>query len=213
LRLHKSTVDSDPKLQTALNEYSATTFKDKWSYDYKTGKPLDFAMGKSDPLYKYNNHLCYFPSRSSMDTPPSSLGMYIENNIMGYVFHSKFDFRHTLSSKLNTQIGNADGLLSLPYGCISSNPFVVGLIKDDIIATFQDIVATSDSGQWNINYMDKDYELHKSSENPLRMNALVVHWYDSEDLTITHTDGLMETVTIEMIYLYFLGVGPYFLLS
>jgi hypothetical protein len=91
--------------------------------------------------------------------------------------------------------------------------FAVEGIKDDIIAAFQNIVWTSDSGQWNINYMDKDYEIHKSSENPLRMNALVVYWYDSKDLIITHTDGTTETVTVEMIYLYFLGVGSYFLLS
>ncbi|KAG2339390.1 hypothetical protein BDR05DRAFT_620547 [Suillus weaverae] len=38
------------------------------------------------------------------------------------------------------------------------------------------------------------------------MNALVVQWYDSKSLEIDDTDGKKKDVTVEMIYLYFLGV-------
>lgn len=79
-------------------------------------------------------------------------------------------------------------------------------IQNDIKAIFQEIISDSNSGQWNIESIDKKYELHKTSENPLRMNALVVQWYDSKSLEVDDTDGKAKNVTVEMIYMYFLGV-------
>ena len=95
LHIHKPSVNSDPTLTTALYQYSTPEFKNKWGYDYATGKPSDFATGESDALYTQKTHLCHFQSKASVQDD-KFIDAYIQIHIMGYVFRFNFEF-HNIS--------------------------------------------------------------------------------------------------------------------
>jgi hypothetical protein len=72
-------VKNDIDLAKALYQYDAPIFKNKWSYDYDTGKPSDFATDETEPVFTKNQHLAYMNTRTLTD---AQVEEYIKLHIM-----------------------------------------------------------------------------------------------------------------------------------
>jgi hypothetical protein len=82
-------------------------------------------------------------------------------------------------------------------------------IEAEIRNTFKSALTNVKAGNWDYMTVDQDFELHIATRHPLRMNAVLVYYYDSK--TDEDEDNVGNSFTVEVVYMYFLGVRSFLL--
>ncbi|KAF8894183.1 hypothetical protein CPB84DRAFT_1848523 [Gymnopilus junonius] len=188
----QSPIVNDVDLKKALYQYNAPNFKDKWQYDYNTGKPSDFATDESEPIFSKNQDLAYFNTRTLTD---DQIDTYVQLHIMDGIHITVPD---------GTSSGEGLDVPFLHYAdprTLFASRVEGRDVKSVIAAQFKHVLGNPDSGGWKYTELDKTFGVGLASWRPIRINALMAYYSSSATIIVENKD-----VTVDMIYVYFFGI-------